>query len=807
MQYLVRLSSVNSADLQRVGGKNASLGEMIQNLAQVGIKIPDGFATTTEFYQQFIAQNNLNTKIAKTISNLKIHQVTSLEKTAQQIRTWIMATPFSDQFEKEVAMAYAKLKNVAIAIRSSATMEDLETASFAGQQETFLNVKGLKNVLHAIKMVFASLFTGRSIAYRYHHGFDVNSVSISAGLQPMVRSDKSVSGVMFTLDTESGFDQVVLITASYGLGEAIVQGKVNPDEFCISKPLLIEKKSAILQRTLGDKAIKMVYTTINNPCKSIKTTSVAEKDRLRFCLSDKEIHELARQALLIEKHYNKPMDIEWAKDGLSGEIFILQARPETVKSQKCSMQHIERYQLTSKGKIITEGQSIGQRIGKGIAKVILDPKKMQDIKPGNVLVTDMTDPDWEPIMKRASAIITNRGGRTCHAAIIARELGIPAVVGCGNATQKIKHNQEVTVSCAEGQKGYVYSGFLSYNIHKNPIKDLPELPVKLCINIGSPDKAFTTQFLPNAGVGLARIEFIISNMIGVHPNALINYQSLPKKIKLQIYKKTAAYSSPVEFYIEKLREGIAMIAAAFDPKQVIFRFSDFKTNEYANLLGGALYEPHEENPMIGFRGASRYKDKLFKEAFKLECEAFKRVRNEMGLLNAQIMVPFVRTVNELKEVIKLIEDSGLKRGENNLKIYMMCEIPSNALLAAEFLKYVDGFSIGSNDLTQLTLGLDRDSELVASLFDERNDAIKLLLHQAISECKKQGKYIGICGQGPSDHPDFAEWLMKEGIEYISLNPDSIVETWLMLAKQLPNAISHIDQSQQHPLLDGACEAT
>lgn len=783
MMYLVNLNSVGSSDIELVGGKNASLGEMIQHLAPKGIKVPGGFATTTSIYKEFILQDGLDKKIIKALSSLKVSNVASLEKTAKQIRKWIMVTPFPKAFEKEVAEVYASLKNATVAVRSSATAEDLATASFAGQQETYLNVKGLKNVLHSIKMVFASLFTGRAIAYRHHHGFDIRQISISVGIQPMIRSDKGVSGVMFTLDTESGFDQVVLITASYGLGEGIVQGKVNPDEFCVSKPLLAAKKFAVLKRSLGGKAVKMVYADAKNPRASIKTVDVREADQMQYCLNDEEVQELARQAVQIEKHYGKPMDIEWAKDGLTGELYILQARPETVKSQQQQSQTIERYRLSKKGKVLAEGQSIGQHIGKGVARVILDPKKMHDVKPGEVLITDMTDPDWEPIMKRAAAIVTNRGGRTCHAAIIARELGIPAVVGCGDATKHIKTGEKVTVSCAEGQTGFVYEGLLDYEVKKNSIQDMPELPVKLCINMGNPDRAFATQFLPNEGVGLARLEFIISNMIGIHPSALLNFDTLPKQLKQQIKKKTAAYASPVEYYIEKLREGISIIAAAFYPKQVIFRFSDFKSNEYANLIGGNIYEPQEENPMIGFRGASRYKDKQFRDCFKLECEAFKRVRDEMGLTNAQVMVPFVRTVDELRQVVEIIEKNGLKRGKNDLKIYMMCEIPSNALLASEFLKYVDGFSIGSNDLTQLTLGLDRDSSLVASLFDERNEAIKILLHQAISECKKQGKYIGICGQGPSDHPDFAEWLVQEGIQNISLNPDSIVETWMRLAKK------------------------
>lgn len=791
MRHIVFLSEVNSKDIERVGGKNASIGEMIQHLAPRGILVPGGFATTTAFYKQFITQNNLNQTISSTLSSLNVDNVAALEQASKQIRRVIMAASFDQEFEKEVAAAYRQFNQGAVAVRSSATAEDLATASFAGQQETFLNVKGLKSVLHAIKMVFASLFTSRAIAYRQHQGFDINQISISAGIQPMIRSDKGVSGVMFTLDTESGFEQVVLITAAYGLGEAIVQGQVNPDEFYVSKPLLENKNFPILQRRLGSKAFKMIYANIQDPRKSIKTVTVPESDRLRYSLTDKEIQALAHQAIVIEKHYGKRMDIEWAKDGLDGKLYILQARPETVKSQLPQEKTIERYTLQTKGKILVEGQSIGQRISQGKARIISDPKHMHDVKPGEVLVTDMTDPDWEPIMKRAAAIITNRGGRTCHAAIIARELGIPAIVGCGDATKRIKNKEAVTVSCAEGQTGYVYSGLLKYELNKIAVNDLPSIPLKLCINMGNPERAFTAQALPNQGVGLARLEFIISNMIGIHPNALLNFKKLPAKLKKDIHQKIAAYSNPVEYYIEKLREGISMIAAAFYPKPVIFRFSDFKSNEYANLLGGSLYEPHEENPMIGYRGASRYTDKQFRACFELECKAFKRVRDEMGLTNAQLMVPFVRTVSELRQVIATMENHGLKRGQNGLKIIMMCEVPSNALLASEFLQHVDGFSIGSNDLTQLTLGLDRDSSLVASLFDERNDAVKVLLHMAISECKKQGKYIGICGQGPSDHPDFAEWLMKEGIESISLNPDTIIETWLKLAEKSEQTATNI----------------
>ncbi|OGT45727.1 MAG: phosphoenolpyruvate synthase [Gammaproteobacteria bacterium RIFCSPHIGHO2_12_FULL_41_20] len=784
MKYVVDLKEVNLSDLELVGGKNASSGEMIQSLSAEGIKVPEGLATTVNAFYQFLSQQGLDKKISQVLAKLKIQNVKELDKVSAQIRRWIVATPFLPEFERDIATAFVRYSKTTVAVRSSATVEDLPTASFAGQQETFLNVKGLKNVLHAIKLVFASLYTSRAIAYRCHHGFNHKKFAISAGIQPMVRSDKGTSGVIFTLDTESGFDRVVLITASYGLGEAIVQGHVNPDEFYVHKPMLAAHRFSILQRKLGEKAIKMVYGGTKNPREFIKTVSVPDNQRLRYCIDDNDVHALAKYAIIIEKHYGKPMDIEWAKDGITGELYIVQARPETVKSRVQPEQVIERYTLVKKGEVLTSGQSIGQRLGQGIARIILDPKKMRGITSGEILVTDMTDPDWEPIMKKASAIVTNRGGRTCHAAIVARELGIPAIVGCSNATTMVKENQSITVSCSEGQTGYVYAGKLPYRVSKLSIKDMPKLPVQLCMNVANPERVFDVQHLPNDGVGLARLEFIISNSIGIHPNAALKFKTLPKLLQQQIRKKTAAYTSPVEFYVEKLREGISTIAAVFYPKQVIFRFSDFKSNEYANLLGGDLFEPKEENPMLGFRGASRYKDARFRQCFELECKAFKRVRDDMGLVNAQIMVPFVRTVEELRQVIELIETYGLKRSVNNLKVYMMCEVPSNVLLAEEFLQYVDGFSIGSNDLTQLTLGLDRDSGIVASLFDERNDAVKVLLHKAISICKSKGKYVSICGQGPSDHPDFALWLVEEGIDAISLNPDSLLETWLLLGEGL-----------------------
>ncbi len=779
--YILNLQDINASQTEIVGGKNASLGEMLQHMTKVGIKVPGGFATTVDAYRDFLAYNCLDEQISEKLDALNINDVKALDKASLTIRRWINAGDFLPELKRQISRAYAELPNKTVAVRSSATAEDLPDASFAGQQETFLNVKGVNHVLNAIRMVYASLFTSRAISYRYRHGFPFGQVGISAGIQPMVRSDKGSSGVIFTLDTESGFDQVVLVTSAYGLGEAVVQGGVNPDEFIIYKPALAAGKHAILQRTIGSKKSKVVYTQSNAPRSSVKLVPVEIADQQQFSLSDEDVQELARQAVLIEKHYGRPMDIEWAKDGVTQELFILQARPETVKSQTNNKNTIERYTLAGTGKVLATGQSIGQQIGRGKARVILDPKKMNIVKPGEVIVTDMTDPDWEPVMKHAAAIITNRGGRTCHAAIVARELGIPAIVGCGDATKLIKDNKPVTVSCADGQTGYVYEGLIDYSVEKISVTDMPKLPLSICVNMGNPERAFNIRFLPNQGVGLARLEFIISHMIGVHPNACLNFHTLPKKLKDQVAKKTAAYSSPVEFYTAKLAEGIAMISAAFDPKQVIFRLSDFKTNEYANLLGGQLYEPHEENPMIGFRGASRYVHKQFRECFALECAAFKRVREEMGLLNAQIMIPFVRTVNELQGVIALMAEHGLKRGEHKLKIYMMCEVPSNVILAESFLEHVDGYSIGSNDLTQLVLGLDRDSSIVANLFDERNEAVKKLLHYVISVCNKHGKYIGICGQAPSDYPDFAEWLMQVGIKNISLNPDTIVKTWMSLA--------------------------
>lgn len=781
METIIPFEQVRLVDIGKVGGKNASLGEMLGHLTKLNIKVPEGFATTAAAYRKFLSQKNLDNKIYRLLASLDVKNIATLKKASKNIRQWIMAMPFDKKFEKDITDAFKKLKyrkNISVAVRSSATAEDLPEASFAGQQETILNVTNEKDLIHAVKKVFASLFTERAISYRAHHKIAHDKVAISVGIQKMIRSDKAASGVMFTIDTESGFNKVIIINANYGLGETVVQGAVNPDEFCVFKPMLMLGKKSILRRHLGDKSIKMIYGKKDGAF--VKTVAVPIKDRMRFCLSDHEVELLAKQGLIIEKHYGMPMDVEWAKDGVDGEIYILQARPETVKSREKIM---ERFQLTGKGKIKVSGRSVGQKIGQGVARVIDDPKKLNSFHKDEVLVTDMTDPDWEPIMKLASAIVTNRGGRTCHAAIVARELGIPAVVGCGNATSVIKNGEEVTVSCAEGDIGYVYEGKIPFKAEKISVKDMPKLPFKICMNLGNPEKAFDYQFLPNDGVGLARLEFIIGNTIGVHPETLLKFKTLPKKIKTEISQKISGYSSPTEFYIQKLVEGIATIAAAFYPKEVIFRFSDFKSNEYANLLGGQLFEPKEENPMIGFRGAGRYVSEKFQDCFELECQAFKRVRDAMGLVNAQLMVPFVRTVAELKNVIGLAEKFGLRRGENDLKIYMMCEVPSNPLLAAEFLKYCDGFSIGSNDLTQLTLGLDRDSDLVASLFDERDLAVKHLLHLAISECNHLKKYVGICGQGPSDHPDLAQWLMEEKIQSISLSPDTIVETWLFLAEQ------------------------
>ncbi|MCP1517376.1 pyruvate,water dikinase [Pseudomonas migulae] len=785
VEYVVSLDKLGKHDVEHVGGKNASLGEMISNLAGAGVSVPGGFATTAQAYRDFLELSGLNDQIHAALDALDVDDVNALAKTGAQIRQWIMEAEFPEKLNAEIRTAFATLSagnpDMAVAVRSSATAEDLPDASFAGQQETFLNIRGVENVIRAAKEVFASLFNDRAISYRVHQGFDHKLVALSAGVQRMVRSETGTAGVMFTLDTESGFRDVVFITGAYGLGETVVQGAVNPDEFYVHKGTLAAGRPAILRRNLGSKAIKMIYGEVATAGKSVKTIDVDKADRARFCLSDAEVSELAKQAMIIEKHYQCPMDIEWAKDGDDGKLYIVQARPETVKS-RTQANVMERYLLKETGTVLVEGRAIGQRIGAGKVRIIKDVSEMDKVQPGDVLVSDMTDPDWEPVMKRASAIVTNRGGRTCHAAIIARELGIPAVVGCGNATQLLKDGQGVTVSCAEGDTGYIFEGELGFDIKKNSVDAMPDLPFKIMMNVGNPDRAFDFAQLPNAGVGLARLEFIINRMIGVHPKALLNYDGLPQEIKDSVDKRIAGYNDPVDFYVDKLVEGISTLAAAFTPKKVIVRLSDFKSNEYANLIGGKLYEPEEENPMLGFRGASRYISESFRDCFELECRALKRVRNEMGLTNVEIMVPFVRTLGEASQVIDLLAENGLARGENGLRIIMMCELPSNAILAEEFLEFFDGFSIGSNDLTQLTLGLDRDSGIIAHLFDERNPAVKKLLANAIAACNKAGKYIGICGQGPSDHPDLAKWLMEQGIESVSLNPDSVLETWFFLAE-------------------------
>lgn len=785
VEYVVSLDKLGVHDVERVGGKNASLGEMISNLAGAGVSVPGGFATTAQAYRDFLEQSGLNDRIHAALDVLDVDDVNALMKAGAEIRQWVMDADLPPQLDADIRSAYAQLSggndNLAVAVRSSATAEDLPDASFAGQQETFLNIRGVENVIRAVKEVFASLFNDRAIAYRVHQGFDHKLVALSAGVQRMVRSETGTAGVMFTLDTESGFRDVVFITGAYGLGETVVQGAVNPDEFYVHKPTLEAGRPAILRRNLGSKAIKMVYGDEAKAGKSVKVVDVDPADRARFALSDAEVTELAKQAMIIEKHYGRPMDIEWAKDGDDGKLYIVQARPETVKSRG-NANVMERYLLKEKGTVLVEGRAIGQKIGAGKVRVINDIAEMDKVQAGDILVSDMTDPDWEPVMKRAAAIVTNRGGRTCHAAIIARELGIPAVVGCGNATTVLKDGQGVTVSCAEGDTGYIFEGELGFDVRQNSVDAMPELPFKIMMNVGNPDRAFDFAQLPNAGVGLARLEFIINRMIGVHPKALLNFASLPADIKDSVQKRIAGYPDPVSFYVEKLVEGVSTLAAAFWPKKVIVRLSDFKSNEYANLIGGKLYEPEEENPMLGFRGASRYISESFRDCFELECRAMKKVRDEMGLTNVELMVPFVRTLGEASQVVDLLAQYGLKRGENGLRVIMMCELPSNALMADEFLEYFDGFSIGSNDMTQLTLGLDRDSGIIAHLFDERNPAVKKLLSSAIQACRKAGKYIGICGQGPSDHPDLAKWLMEQGIESVSLNPDSVLETWFFLAE-------------------------
>ena len=783
---VVPLDQVGMNDVEHVGGKNASLGEMISNLASAGVSVPGGFATTASAYREFLSDNNLTVRIKDALAELDVDDVNALARTGAEIRQWIIDAPFSAEFEAQIRSNFSDLQDgneqLTVAVRSSATAEDLPDASFAGQQETFLNIRGIDNVLLAIKEVFASLFNDRAIAYRVHQGFEHSLIALSAGIQYMVRSETAASGVLFTLDTESGFPDVVFITSSYGLGETIVQGSVNPDEFYVYKPALEAGKPAVLRRNLGGKAIKMIYDPSAETGRSVETVEVDAADRNRFSINDEEVQELARQALIIERHYQRPMDVEWAKDGDTGKLYIVQARPETVKSRS-SVNQLERYMLNESSDVLVEGRSIGHRIGSGPVKIINDIAQMDEVNAGDVLVTEMTDPDWEPIMKRASAIVTNRGGRTCHAAIIARELGIPAIVGCGDATEKLSSGQPVTVSCAQGDTGFVYEGLLDFEVQSSKVDAMPELPFKIMMNVGNPDRAFDFSAIPNAGIGLARLEFIINRMIGVHPKALLNYATLPADVKSQVDQRIAGYADPVDYYVQRLVEGIATLGAAFAPERVIVRLSDFKSNEYANLIGGELYEPEEENPMLGFRGASRYLSEDFADCFELETRAMKIVRNEMCLTNVEVMVPFVRTVGEAKGVVELLAKNGLKRGENGLRVIMMCELPVNALLADQFLEYFDGFSIGSNDLTQLTLGLDRDSGIVAGLFDERNPAVKILLSMAIQACKKVNKYIGICGQGPSDHPDLARWLMDEGIDSVSLNPDSVLDTWLFLANE------------------------
>lgn len=782
---VIILDKLGINDVSMVGGKNASLGEMISNLSNLGVAVPGGFATTADAYREFLTEAGLTDRINKALKQLDVNDVNALALTGKKIRQWVLEAPLPADLETEIRHAYQDMAtdsmDVTVAVRSSATAEDLPDASFAGQQETYLNIKGIEQVLHAVRLVFASLFNDRAISYRVHQGFNHSEVALSAGIQLMVRSDLASSGVMFSIDTESGFEDVVFITGSYGLGETVVQGAVNPDEFYVYKKSLTKNKKAILHRNRGSKMIKMIYAQEEHPEHTIQTVKVKKNQQAQFCITDDDVIELAKIAVIIEQHYQRPMDIEWAKDGLSGQLFIVQARPETVVSREGKV--IERYVLKEKVPYIVEGRSVGNRIGQGKAKVINDLSQMDHIEQGDVLVTDMTDPDWEPIMKKASAIVTNRGGRTCHAAIIARELGIPALVGTGDATKIMQHGSDVTVSCAHGDTGHVYPGLLEFEHQKHELSKMPPIPVKVMMNVGNPERAFGFSRLPHKGIGLARLEFIINKMIGIHPRALLEYDEMDVELQQTINDRITGYDSPVDYYIERLCEGIAMLGAAFAPERVIVRLSDFKSNEYAHLIGGEFFEPEEENPMIGFRGASRYISDEFSDCFSLECEAIKRVRQDMGLDNVEIMIPFVRTLDEAAGVISLLKENGLERGKDGLKIIMMCELPSNVLLAEEFLEYFDGFSIGSNDLTQLTLGLDRDSGLIAHSFDERNPAVMKLLAEAISACKKAGKYVGICGQGPSDHPDLAKWLLDQGIDSVSLNPDTVIETWLFMADQ------------------------
>ena len=788
---VIWFENLRMTDVESVGGKNASLGEMISQLSEKGVRVPGGFATTAEAYRKFLAYEGLNERINNELNALDVDNVAELARVGKQIRQWIMETPFPPELEADIQAAWEKMiadagtDQISVAVRSSATAEDLPDASFAGQQETFLNICGLENVKEAMHHVFASLYNDRAISYRVHKNFTHEAVALSAGVQRMVRSDEGASGVMFTMDTESGFDQVVFITSSYGLGETVVQGAVNPDEFYVHKPTLRAGRPAILRKTMGSKLIKMVFTDAAQAGKSVQTVDVDVAERKKFSISEAEVTELAGYALIIEEHYGRPMDIEWGRDGIDGKLYILQARPETVKSQEKASRVLRRYKINEKSKVLVEGRAIGQKVGQGKIRLVKTVDEMHKVLPGDVLVTDMTDPDWEPVMKRASAIITNRGGRTCHAAIIARELGIPAVVGTGNATSILQDEHDVTVSCAEGDTGYVYDGLLNVEVTEIPLDNMPEAPAKIMMNVGNPELAFSFTNLPGYGIGLARMEFIINRQIGIHPRALLEFDQQDEEMKAEITDRMAGYASPVSFYVDKIAEGVATLAASVYPKKVIVRMSDFKSNEYANLLGGNKYEPHEENPMLGFRGAARYVSKEFKDCFALECQALKYVRDEMGLTNVEIMIPFVRTLKEAEAVVRALKENGLERGKNGLRLIMMCELPTNAVLAEQFLKYFDGFSIGSNDMTQLTLGVDRDSGgPIASTFDERDPAVKVMFSLAIKACRKLDKYIGICGQGPSDHADFAKWLIEEGIETISLNPDTVIETWLYLANEL-----------------------
>jgi len=782
--YILEFDQLTIHDVERVGGKNASLGEMIGHLSALGVSVPGGFATTADAYREFLATDGLDQRINERLATLDVDDIAALNSAGADIRRWIIETPFPAAFDSALETAFLAMQggkqNLKVAVRSSATAEDLPDASFAGQQETFLNIQGLDAVKHAVHEVFASLFNDRAISYRVHQGYAHENVALSAGIQRMVRSETGAAGVMFTLDTESGFQDVVFVTSSYGLGETVVQGSVNPDEFYVHKPTLNAGRPAVVRRTLGSKLIKMIYGQESSAGRSVATVDVEPADQHRFSICDEDVESLAKQALIIEQHYGRPMDIEWAKDGDDQQLYIVQARPETVASQADANVKVS-YSINEKSEVLAEGRAIGQRIASGTVRKVMSLDDMDVVQEGDILVTDMTDPDWEPVMKRAAAIVTNRGGRTCHAAIIARELGVAAIVGCGNATQVLDDGQQATVSCAEGDTGYIYAGKLPFEKSETRLDAMPEIPFKIMQNVGNPDRAFTFAQLPHEGIGLARLEFIINRMIGVHPKALIEYEKQSTDVKAIINEYMAGYDSPTDFFVRKLAEGVATLASAFSPKRVIVRLSDFKSNEYAHMVGGHDYEPNEENPMLGFRGASRYIDPSMQDCFELECQAIKYVRDQMGLNNVEIMIPFVRTTDEAAQVIDLLAKNGLRRGENELKIIMMCELPANALLADEFLEYFDGFSIGSNDMTQLTLGLDRDSGIVSNLFDERNPAVKKMLSMAIKACNSANKYIGICGQGPSDHPDLAEWLFDQGIDSVSLNPDSVVETWERLA--------------------------